>query len=70
MPVFQGFDGNGNARYAAGAANQLVGTALPKLFAGLTNNILLWKMEFKCILKCCIRSLHLQQYCECFVIER
>lgn len=38
MPVFQGFDGNGNARYAAGAANQLVGTALPKLFAGLTNN--------------------------------
>ncbi len=38
MPVFQGFDGNGNARYAAGAANQLVGTALPKMFAGLTNN--------------------------------
>ncbi|KAF0240302.1 MAG: TonB-dependent receptor [Chitinophagaceae bacterium] len=38
MPVFQGFDGNGNARYAAGAANQLLGTALPKLFAGLTNN--------------------------------
>ncbi len=37
MPVFQGFDGNGNARYAAGAANQLVGTALPKMFAGLTN---------------------------------
>jgi len=38
MPVFQGFDGNGNARYAAGAANQLVGTALPNFFAGLTNN--------------------------------
>lgn len=38
MPVFQGFDGNGNARYAAGAANQLLGTALPKLFAGITNN--------------------------------
>ena len=38
MPVFQGFDGNGNARYANGAANQLLGTALPKLFAGLTNN--------------------------------
>lgn len=38
MPVFQGFDGNGNARYAAGASNQLVGTALPKMFAGLTNN--------------------------------
>ncbi len=38
MPVFQGFDGNGNARYAKGAANQLVGTALPNFFAGLTNN--------------------------------
>ena len=38
MPVFQGFDGNGNARYAAGASNQLVGTALPNFFAGLTNN--------------------------------
>lgn len=38
MPVFQGFDGNGNARYAAGAANQLMGTALPNFFAGLTNN--------------------------------
>ena len=38
VPVFQGFDGNGNARYANGAANQLVGTALPNFFAGLTNN--------------------------------
>lgn len=38
MPVFNGFDGNGNARYGAGASNQLVGTALPKFFAGLTNN--------------------------------
>lgn len=38
MPVFQGFDGNGNARYAKGAANQLAGTALPNFFAGLTNN--------------------------------
>ena len=38
MPVFNGFDGNGNARYANGAANQIVGSALPKLFAGLTNN--------------------------------
>jgi TonB-dependent starch-binding outer membrane protein SusC len=37
MPVFQGFDGNGNARYANGASNQLVGTALPSMFAGLTN---------------------------------
>jgi iron complex outermembrane receptor protein len=37
MPVFEGFDGNGNARYANGAANQLVGTALPNLWGGLTN---------------------------------
>jgi len=39
MPVFNGFDGNGNARYANGAANQIVGSALPSLFAGLTNNM-------------------------------
>ena len=38
MLQFQGFDGNGNARYAAGASNQLVGSALPKFFGGLTNN--------------------------------
>lgn len=38
MPVFNGFDGNGNARYANGAANQIVGSALPTMFAGLTNN--------------------------------
>jgi TonB-dependent starch-binding outer membrane protein SusC len=38
MPQFLGFDGNGNARYAAGASNQLVGTALPSFFGGLTNN--------------------------------
>lgn len=38
MPVFQGFDGNGNARYAAGAANQLLGSALPNFFGGVTNN--------------------------------
>ena len=38
MPVFQGFDGNGNARYTNGAANQIAGTALPSFFAGLTNN--------------------------------
>ncbi|MBW0176862.1 SusC/RagA family TonB-linked outer membrane protein [Sediminibacterium sp.] len=38
MPVFNGFDGNGNARYGNGASNQLVGSALPKFFAGLTNN--------------------------------
>ena len=38
MPVFNGFDGNGNARYGNGASNQLVGSALPTFFAGLTNN--------------------------------
>lgn len=47
MPVFQGFDGNGNARYTKGAANQLAGTALPNLFAGLTNNFSLgnWNLS-------------------------
>lgn len=38
MPVFQGFDGNGDARYTQGAADQLLGSALPKFTAGLTNN--------------------------------
>ena len=38
MPVFLGFDGNGNARYAKGAANQYVGSALPTYSAGLTNS--------------------------------
>jgi TonB-dependent starch-binding outer membrane protein SusC len=38
MPVFNGFDGNGNARYEKGAANQYVGSAIPTFFAGLTNN--------------------------------
>ncbi|MBI2284823.1 MAG: SusC/RagA family TonB-linked outer membrane protein [Bacteroidetes bacterium] len=38
MLKFEGFDGNGNARYSAGASNQLVGSALPKFFAGLNNN--------------------------------
>ncbi|MFN7014610.1 MAG: TonB-dependent receptor domain-containing protein, partial [Bacteroidia bacterium] len=47
MPVFNGFDGNGNARYGAGASNQLVGSALPKFFAGLTNNFSLgrWNLS-------------------------
>jgi iron complex outermembrane receptor protein len=47
MPVFQGFDGNGNARYEKGAANQLAGTALPNMFAGLTNNFALgnWNLS-------------------------
>ncbi len=42
MPVFLGFDGNGNARYAKGAANQYVGSALPTFTAGLTNSFT-WK---------------------------
>lgn len=47
MPVFLGFDGNGNARYDKGAANEIVGTALPDLFAGLTNNFSLgnWSLS-------------------------
>lgn len=38
MPVYNGLDGNGNARYSNGASNQLLGTAIPNFFAGLTNN--------------------------------
>lgn len=38
MPTFLGFDGNGNARYADGAKDQLQGSALPKFLAGLNNN--------------------------------
>jgi iron complex outermembrane receptor protein len=38
MPVFVRFDGDGNAVYEKGAADQLVGSALPKFTAGLTNN--------------------------------
>ena len=47
MPVFNGFDGNGNARYEKGAANQFVGSALPTFFAGLTNNFSLgnWNLS-------------------------
>lgn len=37
MPVFEGYDKDGNAIYADGASDQLVGTALPNFFAGLTN---------------------------------
>ena len=42
MPVFLGFDGNGNARYANGAQDALLGSALPTFTAGLTNNFT-WK---------------------------
>jgi TonB-dependent starch-binding outer membrane protein SusC len=47
MPVFRGFDGNGNARYENGAQNQLAGTAIPNFFAGLTNNFSLgnWSLS-------------------------
>ncbi|MBS1490826.1 MAG: SusC/RagA family TonB-linked outer membrane protein [Bacteroidetes bacterium] len=38
MPVYQGLDANGYAQYADGAANKIVGSALPKFGAGLTNN--------------------------------
>ena len=38
MPTYQGLDGNGNARYASGAANQLQGSALPNFYGGVTNN--------------------------------
>lgn len=38
MPTFQGFDGNGDARYANGGKDELQGSALPKFLAGLSNN--------------------------------
>jgi iron complex outermembrane receptor protein len=38
MPVFQRFDADGNGVYANGAQDQLVGSALPKFTAGLTNS--------------------------------
>jgi iron complex outermembrane receptor protein len=38
MPIFTGFDANGYAQYADGGKNHLVGSALPKFAAGLTNN--------------------------------
>jgi TonB-dependent starch-binding outer membrane protein SusC len=47
MPVFNGFDTNGYAIYENGAQNQLVGTAIPNFFAGLTNNFTLgnWSLS-------------------------
>jgi iron complex outermembrane receptor protein len=38
MPVFNRFDADGNGVYAMGAQDQLVGSALPKFTAGLTNS--------------------------------
>jgi iron complex outermembrane receptor protein len=38
MPEFLGYDGNGIARYSSNAESKIVGGALPKMFAGLTNN--------------------------------
>jgi iron complex outermembrane receptor protein len=37
MLRFNGFDGNGFARYGEGAQNVIAGTAVPDMFAGLTN---------------------------------
>lgn len=38
MPVFLRYNGEGNAVYANGSQDQLLGSALPKFTAGLTNN--------------------------------
>ena len=48
MPEFLGFDGNGDARYADGAKDHLLGSALPTFTAGLTNNFSLgrWAASF------------------------
>ena len=42
MPQYLGLDGNGDARYANGAQDQLLGSALPTFTAGLTNSFT-WK---------------------------
>lgn len=48
MPVFLGFNGNGDARYADGSQDKLLGSALPKFTAGLTNSFSLgrWNASF------------------------
>lgn len=38
LPEFLGYDGNGIARYSSNSESKIVGGALPKMFAGLTNN--------------------------------
>jgi TonB-linked SusC/RagA family outer membrane protein len=47
MPVFLGYDGNGNTRLAFDGSDQFVGSALPKFTAGLTNNFSLnrWNLS-------------------------
>ena len=45
MPVFLGFNGNGYARYADGSRDQLLGSALPTFFAGLTNNFTIGRLS-------------------------
>ncbi|MBS1656157.1 MAG: SusC/RagA family TonB-linked outer membrane protein, partial [Bacteroidetes bacterium] len=48
MPVFMGFDGNGDARYANGSNDALLGNPIPKFTAGLTNNFIIgsWNASF------------------------
>lgn len=48
MPVFLGFNGNGDARYADGSQDKLLGSALPNFYAGLTNNFTFghWNASF------------------------
>ena len=41
MPVFEGYDAKGDAIYADGANDKLLGSALPTFTAGLTNNFTL-----------------------------
>jgi TonB-dependent starch-binding outer membrane protein SusC len=48
MPVFMGLDGNGDARYANGSNDALLGNPIPKFTAGLTNNFTIgnWNAGF------------------------
>jgi iron complex outermembrane receptor protein len=45
MLKFNGFDGNGYARYGEGAQNVIVGSAVPDMFAGLTNTFTLGNLS-------------------------
>jgi iron complex outermembrane receptor protein len=45
MPVFQGFNGNGYARYANGAKDQILGSALPTFLAGITNSFTIGRLS-------------------------
>jgi iron complex outermembrane receptor protein len=50
MLKFNGFDGNGFARYGEGAQNVIVGSAVPDMYAGLTNTFTLGNLSMSVFL--------------------